>query len=208
MNQILPPDGDKASKTRRVEKPEQATKSKADLMEQIMKLLTKLVLKNSLEIRELQACTLKVFLVQKAGPYAAAVKEGYDNFAEKYEAAQAGEEKEKLISPSVAAWIGLVRAAIDQEGIPEVAKQNLIKHRDGTNFEELVEGVRLVKTRKAWDKNTLKLLVCVAPEMAGYVQSFATAVVASGGKLKRGVAPRGGLENDLQELLDTLEAYK
>ena len=120
---------------------------------------------------------------RKRGPCAAAVKEGYNNFREKYLDARTGEERDKLISPSVAAWIGLVRAATDQSGIPETAKQHLIQHRDSTNLTELVEGVLLVKTRKAWGNNIVKLLVCVAPEMAGNAQSVARAVEASGGKL-------------------------
>ena len=53
---------------------------------------------------------------------------------------------------------------------------------------ELTEGVKLVKTRKAWDKLSAATETC-------------------GGKLKRGVAFRGGLEGGIQELLETLENW-
>ena len=104
------------------------------------------------------------------------------------------------------AWIGLVRATLAAPTLPEQVQAGLRAHRDGTNMSELTEGVKLVKTRKAWDKNTLKLLLCVSPNLHSQLVFLPAAIESCGGKLKRGVASRGGLGNSVQEQhLETLE---
>ena len=49
--------------------------------------------------------------------------------------------------------------------LPEQVPAGLRVHRDSTNTRELTEGVKLVKTRKAWDTNTIKLLLGVGPNV-------------------------------------------
>ena len=72
---------------------------------------------------------------------------------------------------------------------------------------ELTEGVKLVKTRNASDKNAVKLLLCVGSNLHSQFVLLSAAMETCGGKLKRGVASRRGLENSIQELLETLKNW-
>ena len=175
-------------------------------MSQLTVLTAKLVLKNTLEIRELQASTLRVFLISKDSELAKAVKGAYDEFGARYTSATK-EERPNLISPAVAAWIGVVRTILAIPALPDPIKTGLTTHSMETNTEQLVLGVQLVKTRKAWDKVTIKLLICVSPGLELQMALVSSGIEACGGKIKRGVAPRGGLENSVQDLLETLEAF-
>ena len=87
--------------------------------------------------------------------------------------------------------------------LPQQVPAGLRVDRDSTNTRELTEGVKLVKTRKAWDTNTAKLLLGVGPNVHTRLVFLSAAIETCRGKLKRGVASRCGLENGIQELLGT-----
>ena len=56
------------------------------------------------------------------------------------------EEQQNRVSPSLAAWIGLVRTALSAPILVEQVQAGLRVHRDGLS--ELTKGVKLVITRK------------------------------------------------------------
>ena len=159
MDDILPPTRtlDSREPKRRRQKGNQ---SKADVMAQLTAVTAKLVLKNTLEILELQACTLRIFLISKDSELAKAVKGAYDEFGARYTSATK-EERPNLISLAVAACIGVVRTILAVPALPDPIKTGLTAHSMETNTEQLVSGLQLVKMRKAWDKATIKLLICV-----------------------------------------------
>ena len=203
MDEILPPTRSQDSREPKRRR-QKSNQSKAE--SQLTAVMAKLVLKNSLEIRELQACTLCVFLIPKDSDLSKAVKGAYDEFGPRF-ASATKEERPNLISPAVAAWIGVVRTILATPALLEPIKKGLTTHTMETNTKQLASGVQLVKTRKAWDKATLKLLICVNPRLETQMAMVSSGIETCGGKIKRGVAPRGGLESGVQDLLDTLEAF-
>ena len=96
---------------------------------------------------------------------------------------------------SVTAWVGLVRTTMSAPTLPKQVQASLRVHRDSTDTSELTEGVKLVKTRKAWGQNTVKLLLCVGPNLHAQQLFLSAAVETCGSKLKRGVGWRMASKN-------------
>ena len=63
--------------------------------------------------------------------------------------------------------------------------------RAGTNVSELTKGMKLVKTRKAWDKNTVLLLLCVSPNLNSHMVFLPANHRDAWRKLKRGCGVPG-----------------
>ena len=150
-------------------------KKKEETVEQLATLLAKQVLKNELEIRELQACVILVFIPSKGSDMAVTIKSASEEFGARFSSAF-HQEQQNIVSPSVAAWIGLVRSTLSSPTLPEQVQAGLRVHRDGINTVELTEEVKLVKTRKVWDKNTVKLFLCVGPNLHSRLVFFSAAI--------------------------------
>ena len=143
----------------------QGEQNKEEAVAQLATILAKQVVKNALEIRGLQARVIRGF-----HPHQRQRHGGHDQIILRrvrsplLECFQR-EEEQNIVSPSVAAWIGLVRSTLSAPLFRSRFKQACRVHRGGTNMSELTEGVKRVKTRKAWEKNTVKLLLCVGPNV-------------------------------------------
>ena len=110
--------------------------------------------------KELQTCVIRVFILSKDSVVAVTIKSAYEDFGARFSSATK-EEQQNIVSPSVAAWLGLVRTTLSAPTHREQVQAGFRVHRDGTSMSELMEGLKLVKTRKAWDKNTVQVaLVC------------------------------------------------
>ena len=167
MDTIVPPNSTQEVRAQKRQRKENGKRQKAqnkkDAVVQLATLLGKQVLTNALEIRELQTCVIRVVILSKHSAMAVSIKSAYEEFGARFLSASK-EEQQNIVSPSAAAWIGLVRSTLSAT-LPEQVQTGLRAHRDGTNMIELKDGVKLVKTRKAWDENTVKMLLCVGPSL-------------------------------------------
>lgn len=60
------------------------------------------------------------------------------------------------------------------------------------------------KTRKAYAKRMVKIIFAAAPDTGRVWEIIAKALCTAGGQRKRGQPPRGGLERDLQGIIDDM----
>ena len=168
MDTIVPPNStqqDRGQKRQRKGNGKgRKAQNKEEAVAQLATLLAKQVLKIALGIRELQTCVNWVFIPPKDRDMAVSIKSAYEEFGARFSNASK-EEQQNIVSTSVAAWIDLVRTTLLAPALPEQVQAGLRVHRDGTNMSELTEGVKLVTTLKAWDENTVKLPLCVGPNL-------------------------------------------
>ena len=150
-----------------------------------VRLIARLCLKNSLEVRELQAACFVTFIVPKASPYVQAMH-------------PPGE-------PRVHAWTALLRVALEDTALSAEDRTAVEQHRAMSTDPIIMSGVVYVaKVRKAFDKNTMKMFFSVHRDAEPALAALTKGVLRNGGNLKRGQAPRSGLEREVQEVVDHL----
>ena len=176
----------------------------------MLEMLAKLCLKNSLEIRELQSAILCTFIVPRDSAIAVAGSDAAKNHVERMKAVQGNERKIDALGPiHVHVWASIVNAAVGSAATKEDA-DILKEHFDsitkpGSDPNSIALHVHVARFRKAWDKGTVKLHLACRSDWCTVFESLERALVASGAKRKLGQAPRGGLERQIQELLDALQ---
>ena len=176
-----------------------------ELLAQILKLVAALTLKNSLEIRELQAATFLMVFCQTDNPYIAEARRTSKQYADACKAAAEGKGVKPVGEPHVHVWANLTAmAATDEHLTPE--ERNLITtHRAAAaDPDALVHVVHVCKVRKAFRDTNKKLFLATAPEAKQLTTIMVKAICAAGGVQKYGQAPRSGGERKLQTLMDEL----
>ena len=195
-------DGQPAYKARRAEEKTEAAK--------MMEVMAKLCLKNSLEIREMQAAVLRTYLVPRDEVFATAGLDAAKAHMEKAKAAEGNSRKMEEMGPvHVHVWAAIVKVAVDYVA-KEDDKTVLQQHfetitKAGSTAAEVAFHVHVARFKKAWDKKTMKLHLATHASLEPVLDSLDKALLATGGKRKSGQAPRGGLERQLQEMLDALQ---
>ena len=125
-------------------------------MAQLATLLAKQVLKNALEIgvANMRDSGLHPPQRQRLG---ASITSAYEEFGARF--SNASEiEQQNIVSPSVAAWIGLVRTTLSAPTLPEQVQAGLRVHRDGTNMRAAMSPWQSARCRLAtscWSYVTL-----------------------------------------------------
>ena len=95
---------------------------KEEAVAQLATALAKQVLKNALGIREMLTCATRVFILPKDSDMAASIKSAYEEFGACFSNVSK-EEQQNIVSPSVAAWIGLVRTTMSAPTLPRQHQQ-------------------------------------------------------------------------------------
>ena len=168
-------------------------------------LIARLCLKNSLEVRELQAACCVTFIAPKASPYVQAMLGATKQYADKAKASQMGKCEHPPGEPHVHAWAALLRVALEDTALSAEDCAAVEQHRAMSTDPIIMSGVVYVaKLRKAFDKNTMKMFFSVHRDAEPALAALTKGVLHNGGKLKRGQAPRSGLEREVQEVVDHL----
>ena len=154
-------------------------------------LIARLCLKNSREVRELQAACVVTFIVPKASPYVQAMLSATKQYADKAKAAQTGKCEHPPGEPHVHAWTALLRVGLEDTALSTDDRTAVEQHR-------AVSGVAYVgKVCKAFDKNTMHMFFSVHRDSEPALAALTEGVLHNGGKLKSGQAPRSGLEREV-----------
>ncbi|CAE8616396.1 unnamed protein product, partial [Polarella glacialis] len=156
--------------------------------------IAKLGLKNALEVRELQAATFRTFLANADTTFVAKKRNAGDGADH-----PAGE-------PHVRCWAGLVRTALDDPDISAPDKAILQKRsHDSSDPVQLSAVVYVVKIKSAFKEGAVKMHFAVHASAEDALEVVARRLRAAGAVEKRGQAPAGGLEREVQSLLDQLK---
>eukprot|EP00969_Alexandrium_andersonii_P324408 14334540-Alexandrium_andersonii.AAC.1 len=169
--------------------------------------MAKLVLRNSLEIRELQAGVFKVLMVSKSDDIIQAGLEGTRSFndrAKELREAKKVDEIEKLGSQHAQCWINMVGKATELASGQN--KETLQRYGEGVDtIEQVAEKVHICKVKKAFDKNKVKLYLAVHSSIDPVMEAVIRTLQSKGARLMKSSAPKSGHEHTVQELLDKLE---
>ena len=176
-----------------------------ELLAQILKLVAALTLKNSLEIRELQAATFIMLFCIAANPYIAEARRTSKQYADACKAAAEGKGQKPVGEPHVHVWANLTAMAATDEHLTQDERNQIVAHRTAASDPDaLVHVVHVCKVRKAFKDTNKKLFLATAPEAKQLTSIMVKAICAASGTQKHGQAPRAGGERKLQVLLDEL----
>ena len=167
--------------------------------QKLLVLVAKLGLKNAQDMRSVQATLFKTIMLPKDSPLAIEAQNAIRTYGEE------AKNKAQEWPPAIYVWEAITRAALTVEGLEPAHTGNISQHRaSATNPAELAQAVPHARTAKAFDKAKLKLHLAVHTSLEPVLTSVIRAAQLSGGKLMNGTAPRGGLERDVQRLLEQL----
>ena len=194
--------------------------SKEEIMQRLVKILTRLSLSNAHMLREVCAVTFYTFLLDaKSGIAVAATEAGKEYHERAQEIGKLnGPERAKAVEeqgpPYVHVWARVVQAAAATEGLGANQLQAMRTYWEttvvqATTAQQLGEQVRHCKcrpTRKKEGKpNLVRLVFAIDAQFPDLEKALIAAVVKQGGIRKMGPAPKGPLEREAEKLLKRLE---
>jgi len=171
-------------------------------------LTAKLALKLELEVRELQAAVMKVFLISAESVYVSAASQATKAYNEAIEEAsvdQRAKLREQMGEPHLHAWAQLVATALEQREVDEGHLVILSSHQASMKSPvQCLSLVHVCKVKKAFNKENKKIITALASGQEALMEAMTAALMKRGARLKNGQAPRGGLARELQEKIDAL----
>ncbi|CAK0845124.1 unnamed protein product [Prorocentrum cordatum] len=173
-----------------------------ELLAQIIKLVAALTLKNSLEIRELQAAAFIMIFCQTDIKYISEAWRTSKQYADTCKAAAEGRGQKPLGEPHVHVWANLTALAATDDHLSPEERTVVTNHRSAASDPDAL--VHVCKVRRAFRDTNKKLFLATAQEAKELTRIMVKAISASGGVQKYGQAPRAGGERKLQVLLDEL----
>lgn len=178
-----------------------------ELLANIVKVLAKLGLKSALELREVQACTLRIVFAPITSKWVAAIMAEYKAYAELDRRAKGQQSARPTGELAVYAWVVFVNLALADLQCTQQEQQALVTYKASVaSYDDLVTQIYLCKQRKAFDRNVRKMVFSCSTKAAEALDAFVRVILRTPKtKERRGVPPPGGLEMDLQSLLDALE---
>ena len=180
-----------------------------DQLSRHVRVVAKLCLKNSLEIRELQAATLATYVVPKENELVQATvdatKAYADSVAEANKITAERERQSKLGQVGAAHahhWAAVVRVAAASNSLTEEERAQVAAHISALSTpEQVTEIIYVSKSKKAYDKRQIKMHFAVAESANHILALIGKVLMPTGAKRKKGKPPRAGLEREVQEFL-------
>lgn len=167
--------------------------------QKIITLLVKTGLKNLQDVRELQAAVFKVVHVRADDPLIKAALAATKDYTEQARAAGRGHG---LGEPHVWVWRALVTTATPEGADKQIVEEHCAASSDPVQLSKLILGCCL---HKAFDKGFMKVFLSVHSSLEPVMNIIIKDLEKRGGQLKLGLAPKGGMERELQEALDAME---
>lgn len=170
-------------------------------------LISKLTLKNELEVRELQSAVFRTLTLDESSEFIVQARAATKSFVEDSKAAR----DQGAVLPKgemhVYAWEALTRVAVETADAPPDAVAALQKHRnESSDPEHLSAYIYVCKVKKAYDRGIVKLHVAGHPQMSSVIDAAIQVLVFTGAKERRGQAPQSGMARELQQLVEQLSA--
>ena len=195
--------GDEPEAKRRAVSPHEDTK----LLKQAVTLVSKMTLRQELEIRELQAAVFRCFLLKEPNPLILAVKTAVSSFLEQAKQARnaGGGSKGPAGEVHAHAWAAVTEVAASQPSLDSLTKNVISTHQAAMTHPDMIASIiYLTKLKKAFNKGEYKLYLAVHPSHQDLLKAVVAGILATGAVEKRGTAPPSGMARELQSLVDTL----
>ena len=169
-----------------------------------VQLLAKLSLKNAMDIREIQSTVLTTVILNQDDLYVQAATAATQEFNKHQDQAKAGNGEPPAGPPHCYAWIQMLELLVT-DGLAEEEKKAVQAFcSEHPSPEQMATVVHVCRVKKAFQKGKTKLCLAVHDSAEAVLQLLVKKLPERGGELKRGQAPKGGLERELQGLLDQL----
>ena len=173
-------------------------------MRKTLLLVSKMTLRQELEIRELQSATLKTFLLKEPNPIIAAVKGGVSDFLEKSKQARASGGALPEGELHAYAWAAITDIA-GQQALDETQKAVIASHRAlMTSPDKIADMVYVAKMKKAFNKGEFKLIIAANPEHHELMNAVSQGICLTRAVEKKGQAPASGMSRELQSLVEKM----
>ena len=198
-----------ASQRRRFDPP--ASSLTVENQKKLVLLMAKAVLKNSLDIRELQSAVLTTLIIDKGVEVvkaAVASTQAHNSKASELRAAGKIRDCEALGEPHLHVWGSVLFAVTTSKHVSEEEREIIRKlladagSNGGVKFFE--PHVHVARCKKCYDPKKMRFVFCVDGTYESILNVVVKAMQGEGAQLKRGVAPRSGNEREMQALLDAL----
>ncbi len=185
-------------------------------MSQLLTVMLKQMLNNTMKVRQLHAATVDTILISKSSPVITALTAEGDAFAEQVAAIRKA-DKSKLSAvgpPTAGQVVAILEALVDADvGAQSRAAVRDLLHRiqppEGVATHGLLNKADLeaeydyIRIEKTAVPDTLKLIMAMnkSPSRALILRAFESL----GAQVKRGVAPAGWMEEELATWLEAVE---
>lgn len=170
-------------------------------------LISKLTLKNELEVRELQSAVFRTLTVDESCDFIVQARVATKTFVEDSKVARDQGNAPPKGEMHVYAWEALTRVAVETADAPADAVAVLQKHRaESGDPEHLSASIYVCKVKKAYDRGVVKLHIAGHPLLSSVIDAVIQVLVFAGAKERRGQAPQSGMARELQQLVEQLSA--
>ena len=181
----------------------QAAGSEKFLMKGIQ-VLTKLALKNAMDVRELQAASLFTVQLPKDNAFVVNMLKATKMFNDEQEKAKSSGGSPPDGQPHCHAWMALIDTL---NGIGSASEKEILQRHAqeiGSTPATVACYIHVCRLKKCYDQTKMKLCLATCESIQPVLQIFENHVKQHGGKILHGQAPKGGLERDAQQFLDQL----
>ena len=175
---------------------------KEEILVRATQLLLKSNLKLAADVRALQSATFRTCLIPSDATFALKAKEA----GQKYnELVQAAGKTHEFGPPHVHVWAALaVEATAHPTGSAREIVEQHVKDVDAPT--KLLQDVLYCRVAPAYGGKHVKIYVTTAEKLRPVTDCFFQAFKTQGGEEKFGQAPKGGLERELQSLLEEIQS--
>ena len=182
-----------------------STGEDAETVRKALLLVSKMTLRQELEIRELQSAVFKTFVVREPNPTISAVKAEVGSYLEKAKVARSSGGSLPDGEVHAYAWAALTQVAVQQKALDGTSKAVLDSHRAAmTSPDMIADLVYIAKLKKAFNKGEFKLFLAVSPAHHSLLEVVSAGVLATGAVEKKGQAAASGMSRELPALVDKL----
>eukprot|EP00434_Breviolum_minutum_P031879 symbB.v1.2.028194.t1/scaffold2897.1/size67685/5 len=170
-------------------------------------LISKLTLKNELEVRELQAAVFRTLTMSDSSDFIVRAREATKQYVDESKAAREQGNPVPKGEMHVYAWEALTRVAMETADAPAEAVEVIKVHRQSAADPELLSAqIYVCKVKKAYDRGVVKLHLAGHPDLGKVIDAVIAVLISTGAKERKGQAPQSGMARELQQLVEQLSA--
>ncbi|CAE7451344.1 unnamed protein product [Symbiodinium microadriaticum] len=156
-----------------------STGEDAETVRKALLLVSKMTLRQELEIRELQSAVFKTFVVREPNPIISTVKAEVGSYLEKAKMARSSGGSLPEGEVHAYAWAALTQVAVQQETLDGTSKAVIDSHRAAMASPDMIaDVVYIAKLKKAFNKGEFKLFLAVSPAHHGLLEESLNSALA------------------------------
>ncbi|CAE7684343.1 unnamed protein product [Symbiodinium sp. CCMP2592] len=159
-----------------------------------MQLLTKLCLKNAMDVRELQVATLLTIQMPKDSDFIAHVITATRSYNDEQLKAKSSGGQAPVGQPHCHAWIAMLETLLQQNSVTTAEREAVQKHiQDYCGSQAMVVAtvVHVCRVKKCFDQSKMKVCIAVSDDVRPVMSILQKRLHEKGGKTLHGQAPKG-----------------